>query len=131
MKKIILFMICVFLLSSLAIATDRTNDIIIWNVVSNTPTRTNDIIIWNPTAVPTTPANDSCTYTSGDWTIQCSDYCNITSNVDLSGNDITFNGTGTVRITANITDYVKATIRGTDSSNLCVVQCSSGGCLKD
>ena len=74
---------------------------------------------------------DTCTYTSGNWAIDCSDNCNITSNVDVGGNNISIIGTGLFTTTANITNYLKLLIRGTDTSNICRVRCSSGGCFKD
>ena len=45
---------------------------------------------------------DTCTYTSGNWVVDCSDNCLITSEVDVGGNDIYITGTGTFRTTANI-----------------------------
>lgn len=52
---------------------------------------------------------DSCTYTSGNWVIQANHSCNITTNVNLLGNNLTINGTGTVRLTGNITNWTKVT----------------------
>ncbi|MCH7759197.1 hypothetical protein IID20_02485, partial [Patescibacteria group bacterium] len=38
---------------------------------------------------------DSCTYSSGDWDITCSDNCDITSNISIdSGHNISMTGTG-------------------------------------
>jgi hypothetical protein len=74
---------------------------------------------------------DSCTYTSGNWDIDCSDFCNISSNTDLGGNNISITGTGITRITGNITNWVKAFIQGTDSSNICTVRNYNGGGLKE
>jgi len=73
---------------------------------------------------------DSCTYSSGDWEIDCSDNCVIDSNVDVGGNDISIIGTGTFTTSANISDYGLLHIEGTDSSNICRVTCESGGCFK-
>ena len=86
-------------------------------------------IIMGPVAVGPPSVNDSCTYSgSGNHVYQCADACNITSQVDHQGNDIIFNGTGTIRLTADIINYGKVTIQGTDSTNICTVRCE-GGCL--
>ena len=47
--------------------------------------------------------SDTCTYDVGDWIVDCSDYCNITSNVDAGGSSIILNGVGYFNIVANIT----------------------------
>ena len=65
--------------------------------------------------------SDSCTYTSGDWNVDCSDNCDITSNVDLGGNALTITGTGTFLAEANITGCGSHFEQGTDSNNMCVV----------
>lgn len=69
-----------------------------------------------PFAAPT----DSCTYSgSGNWTINLSDNCNITSSVNLGANYIIYNGTGTVtyknessRITLNAKGEILSNIAG-------------------
>lgn len=55
-----------------------------------------------------TPANDTCTYSSGNWEVNCDDGCNITSNVNVdSGSGIILSGTGYFNIMANVsTDYL-------------------------
>jgi len=73
---------------------------------------------------------DTCTYTSGNWAVDCSDNCVISSPVDLGGNDISIIGTGTFTMTSDISNYGLAIIEGTDSSNKCIVTCN-GGCLKN
>jgi surface protein len=73
---------------------------------------------------------DSCTYSSGNWNVLCSDNCVITSNVAVGGNAIFITGTGTFTTEANITQYKNLTIRGTDTSNKCVVRCFKGGCFR-
>ena len=40
--------------------------------------------------------SDSCTYTSGNWLINCSDSCNLSSDVNLGKNNITFYGGGDI-----------------------------------
>lgn len=72
---------------------------------------------------------DTCTFSSGNWDIDCSDNCSITSNVDVSGANITINGTGTFTTSANITNYNRLTIVGVDSTNICLVRCVEGGCF--
>jgi hypothetical protein len=74
---------------------------------------------------------DTCTYSSGNWNVDCSDNCSITSPVDVSGNNISITGTGTFTTTANISNYLNLLIKGTDSSNICRVRCLSGGCFID
>ena len=78
------------------------------------------------------PPTDSCTYGgSGNWEVDCSNDCSITSNVNLGGSNISIIGTGTFVTTANITNWVKTHIEGTDSSNICRVTCLKGGCFKE
>ena len=52
------------------------------------------------------PSADTCTYTSGDWNVDCSDNCLITSNVNLGGNDLIFTNSGkfTLQTNVNITN---------------------------
>jgi hypothetical protein len=77
-------------------------------------------------------AGDTCTYSSGNWAVDCSDYCNITSNVDLGGDNMTIIGTGIFTLdAANITDYNKVYLAGTDSSNICTVKVINGGGFKN
>jgi len=73
---------------------------------------------------------DSCSPSSpltADHTFECSDRCNITSEIDGRGFNILINGTGTFTTTVNITGNV--TIIGTDSSNICEVYSLDGGCF--
>jgi len=90
----------------------------------------NFTLVLGEVITPPPAGNDSCTYLgSGNWQISCNDLCNISTNTDLLGNNIQINGTGTVRILANLTNYVNINIFGTDSSNKCIVECN-GGCFK-
>lgn len=50
----------------------------------------------------TTAGADSCTYTSGNWVVDCSDNCIISSNVNLNNNNIYLTGTGTFTINNGI-----------------------------
>jgi hypothetical protein len=71
----------------------------------------------------------TCTYPSGNWNVNCNDNCTISSNVDLSGNNITIAGTGTFTISgANITGATKKQIWGNSSTAQCVVKCVIMGC---
>ena len=57
----------------------------------------------NISTTTTTPPEDTCTYSSGNWNVECSDHCNITDVTSLPSNNLTLNGTGTLTILANIT----------------------------
>lgn len=48
------------------------------------------------------PGADSCTYTSGNWIIDCTDNCDINVEVNLNNNNLTFNGEGTINIISPI-----------------------------
>jgi len=72
------------------------------------------------------PVTDSCTYTSGTWEVDCSDYCNITSEVNLAGEDITIIGDGEFTTTKDISNYGELFISG--GSGFCDVTCN-GGCF--
>jgi len=45
--------------------------------------------------------NETCTQPNGNWIMQCSDYCNITSDLNISGN-FTLDGSGKVTLNATI-----------------------------
>lgn len=55
-----------------------------------------DLVLGEPTT------NDSCTYTSGDWDVDCSDNCVITSNVNIGGNNLILDGVGSFFVQADI-----------------------------
>jgi len=55
-----------------------------------------------------TVAANTCTYTSGNWDVNCADFCNITSNVVGDGSNLILYGTGTFSLKANITDFKEA-----------------------
>jgi hypothetical protein len=77
-----------------------------------------------------TVGGDSCTYTSGDWDIDCSDNCAISSPVTVdAGADIRITGTGTFSTTSDIDGFTDIIIAGTDAANRCRVICD-GGCFK-
>lgn len=77
---------------------------------------------------PGEPPDDSCTYTSGNWVILFSDYCNITSPVDVGGNSITITGAGEFRTTANITGWKTLNLSGTEANSY-NAYCLNGGCF--
>jgi len=72
---------------------------------------------------------DSCTYTSGDWIVDCADDCVIDTTVAVGGNDIYITGTGTFSISEDIIGYGLLHIEGDNSSSICTVSCL-GGCFK-
>jgi len=74
-------------------------------------------------------APDTCTYTSGNWIVNCADNCSISSNVNLLGNDIFITGYGSFSTTANITNFESLYVAGTSSVNRCEVYCLGGGCF--
>jgi len=48
--------------------------------------------------------SDTCTYSSGNWEVNCNDNCSITTNVDLTGNTLIISGgDGSFEVLANIT----------------------------
>lgn len=73
------------------------------------------------------PPSNTCTYTSGNWNVLCSDNCSINSNVNLGTNNISIIGTGTFVLSANITSWTKLFIQGTDTNNLCTTRIINGG----
>lgn len=67
------------------------------------------------------PPADSCTYSSGDWEVDCADNCIITDTVDIGGNDLILSGSGSFTVQAEITGV------GDVDAN-CDVDCD-GGCF--
>lgn len=72
--------------------------------------------------------SDSCTYTSGDWNVLFSDYCNITSSVVGDGSNLVISGTGVFTTSSNITGFTNITFIGT-SGQQSYVYCINGGCF--
>ena len=66
----------------------------------------------------------TCTYSSGNWAVTCSDNCTITSNVNLGSNSLLFTSSGTFTVNANITTTGQTAI-----SDACMVAISAGNCL--
>ncbi len=50
-------------------------------------------------------STDSCTYSSGNWEVDCSDNCTVETNMDLNGNNISLSGEGLFNIKADITEF--------------------------
>jgi hypothetical protein len=74
---------------------------------------------------------DSCTYSgSGDWIINCSDNCVISSNVNMGNNNIIISGEGSFILNANITNWNELWISGISSNAQCKVYCIGGNCFK-
>jgi len=48
---------------------------------------------------------DSCTYSSGDWIIDCNDNCSIDTDVIINDGDLIFDGIGKVFLNADVTNY--------------------------
>lgn len=105
------------------------NFIMAWNETSN-----GDGLIWRAYYPDGTEWDgvccyDTCTYPgSGNWDINCSDYCNITDNVAGDGSDINIIGDGHTVISANITGFDDIHVDGL--SGYCTVTCRKGGCIK-
>ncbi|MBU2562522.1 MAG: hypothetical protein KKF68_02590, partial [Nanoarchaeota archaeon] len=70
----------------------------------------------------------TCSYSSGNWDVACSDNCSIISSVDVGGNNISITGTGTFVTSANISNFDELYIAGTDETHRCIVTCN-GGCF--
>lgn len=85
--------------------------------------------IWEESIWWNIPDSNSCTYSSGNWIIQSKDYCNITSNVNLGGNNLTINGTGITTLTANVTGWKNIWLYGVSSISQAIVKCMNGGCF--
>jgi len=73
---------------------------------------------------------NSCTYTSGDWNVLCSDNCVISSPVNVGGNNIYITGTGTMTINSPITNFKRVRIQGTSAANRCLVICNTKNCFR-
>jgi hypothetical protein len=57
-----------------------------------------------PTSVGEPPAN-TCTYTSGNWEVTCSDNCNISTNVVGDGSNLYLTGIGRFLVYADISGF--------------------------
>lgn len=68
---------------------------------------------------------NTCVYTSGDWTIDCSENCVISADTDVGGNNILFDGDGTIFVDGNVTNWAVGRIQ-----NSCVVRQRDGGLIQ-
>lgn len=97
---------------------------------NNLDAQLDDVLIWegNQNNQPQTAApSDSCTYSSGDWNIDASDDCTISTVVDVLGNDVDVVGDGQVTITSTgkIDNFNIFSIHGT-----AIIACrNTGGCF--
>ena len=76
------------------------------------------------------PITDSCSPTSpltANHVYDCSDYCNVTSELNAAGYDILIIGEGTTTFTANIINPGNVEISG--GSGICEVNCLAGKCF--
>lgn len=89
--------------------TDDPNSLnITFRYLAGTNNFYSPLIIGNITLDSWTEAADTCTYTSGNWDVTCSDNCTINSNVNLNGNNLTLsNDNGTFNVRANISNFDK------------------------
>jgi hypothetical protein len=91
---------------------------------------TSEYCYWDNINLTGVELPNTCTYSSGNWDIDCSDNCVISSNVDLLGNNISIVGLGSFTTTANITNFTDLYIEGVSLANRCEVYCLNGGCFK-
>jgi|GEM_PF-1826583 len=71
---------------------------------------------------------DSCTYSSGDWVIDCNDNCSIDTDVVLDDGDLIFDGVGKVFLNADVTNYSNLDM-GT-ATDICNIILKSGVSLE-
>ena len=69
---------------------------------------------------------DTCTYSSGNWNVNCADNCSITSEVSTGANNINISGLGQFTMTKNVSNRGNITIIGVGGN--CDIYCS-GGCF--
>ncbi len=65
--------------------------------------------------------SSTCSYSSGNWNVDCNDNCTIITNTHLSGNNLTFINAGTFTLNANVTGYNRIVI-----SNRCRIIVNAG-----
>lgn len=104
--KRLLVLVALFCVASAFAYTVQTNGANLeFNFSNGYTTQANsasiDFDFLDTTSDPAPPAA-SCAYVSGDYNVPCG--CNITTNIDLNGNNLRFNGTGTSYVTAAITE---------------------------
>ncbi|MEK6932651.1 MAG: S8 family serine peptidase [Nanoarchaeota archaeon] len=70
---------------------------------------------------------DTCTYTSGDWNINCYDNCTISTQVNVNNNNVNINGYGSLTLTADVINVNNVNVVGQSSTNQCIVSSRGGG----
>lgn len=74
----------------------------------------------------TTLTSDSCTYSSGNWDVTCSDNCEITSNVTIdTGANISLIGTGYFKISSGV--YIGGWSYAYQDNSCQIIQSNIGG----
>lgn len=117
---IILFIMGVLAISVYAaIPTDR-NSLPLTLKIQAPPSRDSLQLLIDP--VDVSAPVDSCTYTSGDWNIDCSDDCILNTDEDLGGNNIFMTGTGTVTVNGALSNFNSWEIHGTSAAAQCLVR---------
>ena len=126
---IIVLTVCSVFVNSASVAPDYDNIEFEINITKeyNAPDYDDVPFVIGEVVGPT----DSCTYTSGDWDVDCADNCLITGDVDVGGNDINIIGVGTFTNEADITNWETLRVEGVNSSNICIVKSQNGGGFKD
>jgi len=94
------------------------------NIHSRSPTLAELTQLYNLGAgiTPPTPGPaDTCTYSSGNWLVNCADNCTIASNVVGDASNLIIDGTGKFTMNANISGFGKYIIKGN-----CKIYCKTG-----
>ena len=98
-------------------------------LVSGSPAASDDLNTYSKEWGSTMPyLNITYSEAAGDTcdtcTIDCTENCAVDSALDCSGNTLTFTGSGTISLSAEITNFDEAVIRGG-----CNIICTGGTCL--
>lgn len=81
-------------------------------------------------AVYTNATGGNCTYTSGNWAINCADNCVISSNSTLNSNsNVSLTGTGNLNISSGVGFCFNSTGQYITIASGCTVYIASGGFL--
>ena len=128
MKKTILLIIGILFISLVAAYTPPDSDAVVIQLDGDYIPPNSDAVVLTFGEAPT----DTCTYTSGDWEVNCADNCTISSNVDLDGNKFLITGNGTFTMNANITNRGKGSYaKGSSATARCIIKCVTGSFTKD
>ena len=97
--KIIILITIIVIFGFFSAYTPPNYDNITFQLNESTPPNfTNINLVFNNFSY----TSDSCTYSSGNWNINCSDNCVISSNVNLGNNNMIFSGSGTFTLNSNV-----------------------------